>query len=229
MKCNSSNELNNNSIIIDEASVSDSEFINELQNIATISNNENFAKTTDDCMLINQFTVDENNLIKSSEPIAISKKLLENNLITSPVILEDDLHTESLINENSNTGIPSDKTSIKDNAILSETSNNNDLLGNNNFKLNLSVNKREKSSSSEKDLRFQSDTHFNNELPIGLSIVNKSSINNSNSVGEYYKLEYEEYNNIIMYPRTVQKDCATYGDENIAPNVNTFSAHSVFP
>ncbi|XP_076682010.1 uncharacterized protein LOC143376062 isoform X4 [Andrena cerasifolii] len=150
MKCNSSNELNNNSIIIDEASVSDSEFINELQNIATISNNENFAKTTDDCMLINQFTVDENNLIKSSEPIAISKKLLENNLITSPVILEDDLHTESLINENSNTGIPSDKTSIKDNAILSETSNNNDLLGNNNFKLNLSVNKREKSSSSEK-------------------------------------------------------------------------------
>lgn len=89
-------------------------------------------------------------LIKSSEPIAISKKLLENNLITSPVILEDDLNTKFLINENSNTRIPSDKTSIKDNTILSETSNNNDLLGNNNFEINLSLDKKNKSSSSEK-------------------------------------------------------------------------------
>lgn len=55
-----------------------------------------------------------------------------------------------MINENSNTRIPSDKTSIKDNTILSETSNNNDLLGNNNFEINLSLDKKNKSSSSEK-------------------------------------------------------------------------------
>lgn len=71
------------------------------------------------------------------------------------------------------------------------------------------------------DLQFQTNTHFTNELPIDLSIANKSSTNNSDSRGEYYKLEYEENNNnSIIYPRTVQQYCRTCGDENIAPNVN---------